>query len=373
MTSAYLDWNATTPLRPAAREAMVAAMDLSLGSPLNPSSVHATGREAKKRLERARQTVADGLGCAAADIVFTSGATEANSLALLGHPWSRVLVSAVEHDSVLAQRADAELIPVDGNGVVDLGGLAALLVDAPSPTLVSVMAVNNETGVVQPLADISAIVRDAGAVLHVDGAQAVGKMPFDLASTGADFASFSAHKLGGPAGVGALYANPAIPLESRLKGGGQEKGRRAGTENFIGIAGFAAALEDALSHRDWLVVVRGQRDRIEAEARRIGGNGLIVGGAGADRLPTTTSLAIPGLAAETQVMRLDLEGVQVSAGSACSSGKVKQSHVLAAMGHPHPGDAIRVSLGWETTADDVHRFLAAWSRMATGRFQGGRF
>jgi len=365
MTPVFLDWNATTPLRPAAREAMVAAMD---DGPANPSSVHAAGRSAKRRLEAARAMLGDAIGRPAQDLIFTSGATEANSIALLGYPWRRVLVSAVEHDSVLAQRADAELIPVDAEGVVDLTRLEVMLRDSPEATLVSVMAVNNETGVIQPLEEVARLVAATGTHLHVDAAQALGKLDLDLAALGAHFVSYSAHKVGGPAGVGMLYADPSVALTARLKGGGQEKGRRAGTENLTGILGFAAAAEAAQADREWLDRAGALRDRIEAEARRIGGNRLVIGGAGADRLPTTTSLAIPGLAAETQVMRLDLEGVQVSAGSACSSGKVKRSHVLAAMDHPHPGDAIRVSLGWETSAEDAERFIGAWSRMAVGRF-----
>lgn len=364
----YLDWNATTPLRTAAKQAVLRALD----EVPNPSSVHSFGRSAKRVLEDSRRIIATAIGAAAADVIFTSGATEANALALQGHPWGRVLVSAVEHDSVLAQCPSAERIPVDPEGRVDLEALERMLAEtsdtAPKKILVSIMAINNETGVLQPLQEASEIVRASGAFFHVDAAQALTKSPLAVEDLGATLMSFSAHKVGSPAGTGALYCHPSIALTALVPGGGQEKGRRAGTENLLGIQAFAAAVEEGMADQSWLDRITQLRDRIEHAAQAIGGNGLVIGGAGAQRLGTTTSLAIAGLSAETQVMRLDLEGIAVSAGSACSSGKVKRSHVLEAMGHPYPGDAIRVSLGWSTTEADVDRFIAAWTKMAAPRF-----
>jgi len=356
----YLDWNATTPLRPAAAAAMQAAM-ARCG---NPSSVHRWGRGARQAVEAAREAVAALAGMPAAGVVFTSGGTEANHLALLGSGRGRVLVSAVEHNSVLQAVPDAERLPVDGSGLVDLARLDALLAAETRPGLVSVMLANNETGIIQPIAEIAQIAHARGALVHCDMIQAAGKIPIAAAALGADLVSLSAHKIGGPPGIGAVVVRDGIELAPLLRGGGQEHGRRAGTENLIGIAGFAAAAEAALADLAAYDRVRGLRDRLEAEILAAAPDAMVIGAA-APRLPNTAAIAMPGVPAETQVIALDLAGIMVSAGAACSSGKVGPSHVLAAMGlSPVVADsAIRVSLGWTTMETDIDQFVATWTAL----------
>jgi cysteine desulfurase len=346
---AYLDHNATSPMRPAALDAVVEA--LRMGG--NPSSVHRPGRAARARLDLARRQVAGLVGALPAEVVFTSGGTEANNMALRGCGRRRVLVSAIEHESVLKAVPDSERIAVDGNGVVDLAGLERSL--AGEPALVSVMLANNETGVIQPVAQVVRLARAAGALVHCDAVQAAGKVPVDLHGLGVDYLSLSAHKLGGPAGVGALMVRAGAPFAADRLGGGQESYRRAGTENVAGIAGFGAAAE---ASRDGLDAAL--RDRLEASLPM-----ARVHGAGAARLPNTSCLSMPGVKAETQVMALDLAGIAVSAGSACSSGKVTRSAVLSAMG-VEPGlaeAAIRISCGWNTVFGDIERLIAAWQEL----------
>ncbi|MBM3534108.1 MAG: cysteine desulfurase [Alphaproteobacteria bacterium] len=351
---AYLDWNATAPIRPEARTAMTAALDLAG----NPSSVHGEGRAARALIEDAREAVASLIGAGPDQIVFTSGGSEANALALGGSD-RRVLASAIEHDSVLAH-AVPERIKVTAEGVVDLDDLEAKLASGRAPVLVSVMLANNETGAIQPLADVVRIARAHGALVHTDAAQAAGRMPVDFLGLGADLMSVSAHKLGGPQGVGALVIGERALVAPMIRGGGQERGRRAGTENVAGIVGFgAAAIAAAVT--DWRSVTQ---LRCDLEQRAIGLGAEIFADQAA-RLPNTTSLRLPGIAAETLVIALDLEGVAVSAGAACSSGKVKTSPVLKAMGMSEQaaGEAIRASLGWTTTAEEIDLFIAALGRI----------
>lgn len=357
VTPAYLDHNATTPLRPE----VVPAMAECLAQTGNPSSVHGYGRAARRRVEEARRQVAALVGACAEDVIFTSGGTEANTLALRGCNRPRVLVSAVEHDSVL-KAADAEHIPVDADGIVDLGALEALLDGDARPAVVSVMLANNETGVLQPVAEVAAMARARGALVHCDASQAAGKIPVVMAELGVDLLTLSAHKLGGPQGVGALVVSGELALLPQLAGGGQERGRRAGTENVAGIVGFGVAAEQAASGLDWVAALR---DDLERRAQALVPESRVMGAAAA-RLPNTTCLSLPGMTSDIQVMALDLAGVAVSAGAACSSGKVHSSHVLAAMKVPaeHAGSAIRVSLGWNSTAAEVERFLAAWGELA---------
>jgi cysteine desulfurase len=358
----YLDWNATAPLRPEAAAAMADALS-SCG---NPSSVHRWGRAARQRVEAARETVAALIGASPDGVTFTSGGTEANHLALLGAGKERVLVSAVEHSSVLQAVPEAERIPVDRDGIVDLAALTAMLGVDPTPTLVSVMLANNETGAVQPVREIAEIAHAHGALFHCDAVQAAGKIRFTLDDIGADFVTLSAHKLGGPTGIGALISAGAEPAPLQ-RGGGQERNRRAGTENLPGIAGFAAAarVADPAEYDG----VGKLRDRLEAALPD-----AIVIGAGAPRLPNTSALAMPGVPAETQIIAFDLDGVMVSAGAACSSGKVGPSHVLQAMGvAPELAEStIRVSLGWSTGEADIAHLIDAWSalyRRTRGRKQ----
>lgn len=346
----YLDANATEPLRPEARAAVIRALDL-VG---NPSSVHGAGRAARRVLETARDQVAARFCASPAEVVFTSGGTEANAIAIAAlSRGRRVLAGATEHPAVLAAAPGATLLPVLEDGTLDLAALDAALAAGPA-ALVCLMAANNETGVLHPLAEAAALCRAHGALLHVDGVQAAGRVA--LAIGQADSLAISGHKLGGPKGAGALLLRPGIDLPALIAGGGQERGRRGGTEALPAIAGLGAAAEAA----DPAAAARlaPLRDAIEAGAE------AAVAGAGAPRLPNTASLVLPGVAAETQVIALDLAGVQVSAGSACSSGKVRASHVLAAMGlGAAAGSAIRVSLPWDAPPDAAERFLAAWSAM----------
>jgi cysteine desulfurase len=353
----YLDANATEPVRPAARAAALAAM-LETG---NPSSVHAAGRAARKRLEEAREMIAARFGGRPADLVFTSGGTEADALAVhaLGQG-RRLIIGATEHDAVRAAAPAAAVLPVDPAGIADLEALRRLLADGP-PALVCLMLANNETGAIQPIAEAAALCRAAGALLHVDAVQAAGRIPLDFATLGADALALSSHKLGGPAGAGALLLAPQASALMRplIAGGGQERGRRGGTPPLPAIAGFAAAAVEAVPDTGRLAALR---DAVEAAAVA---EGAVVVGAAAPRLPNTTCLALPGVRAETQVIALDLESVQVSAGAACSSGKVARSHVLAAMGlDALAGEAIRVSLPWSATEADVAAFAAAYQKVA---------
>ncbi|NKE46345.1 aminotransferase class V-fold PLP-dependent enzyme [Roseomonas frigidaquae] len=347
----YLDANATEPLRPEARAAVLAALDLAG----NPSSVHAAGRAARRVLEAARDQVAARFGAGAGEVVFTSGGTEANALAIRAlAAGRRVLAGATEHPAVLAAAPGATLLPVLSDGTLDLDALEAML--AGPPALVCLMAANNETGVIHPLAEAAALCRAQGALLHVDAVQAAGRGAVSLAALGADSLAISGHKLGGPKGAGAVLLRPGLELAPLIAGGGQERGRRGGTEALPAIAGLgaaAAAADPAQAAR-----LAALRDAIEAGCLA---QGARVAGQAAPRLPNTSNLILPGAAAETQVIALDLAGVQVSAGAACSSGKVGRSHVLAAMGQAEGG--IRVSLPWNAPDDAPERFLAAWSAM----------
>lgn len=365
----YLDHNATSPLRDESRAAMEHA--LLVGG--NPSSVHGRGRDARATLERARDQVAALVGARAQDVIFTSGGTEANTLALWGAVQgaaeagariTRLFVSAVEHDSVmanataLAERVAGlrlEIIPVTIQGTIDLEALRVLLREGKGRALVAVMAANNETGVIQPLAEVAALLKDHEGYLLVDAVQAAGKIDFNIVS---DYVALSAHKLGGPQGAGALIVRDGAPLAATILGGGQERGRRAGTENVAGIAGFGAAASVATKLLSTL------RDRFESELKYAAPD-VAIFGANAPRLPNTSNFALPGVAAETAVMALDLDGVMVSSGSACSSGKVRPSHVLRAMGVSEAlaACALRVSFGWNSTDADVDAALSSISQL----------
>jgi cysteine desulfurase len=368
---AYLDWNATTPLRPEARAAMAAAFELSG----NPSSVHAEGRQARRLVEDARAAVAAAVGAAPRNVVFTSSGTEANALALspgvysTGGPAERLLISSIEHASVMAGgrfvAEDIATIAVTPSGVVDLGDLRAKLAGG-TPALVSIMAANNETGALQPIAEAAEIVHEAGGLLHVDAIQALGKIAFDINELGADLVTVSAHKIGGPKGVGALILNEGLSgVAPLLRGGGQERGRRAGTENVVGIAGFGAAVGAAMAALDDdRARLEGLRKRLETGLKAV--PGTIIFSSDVPRLPNTTLVTVPGLKAETAVIGFDLEGIAVSSGSACSSGKVQPSHVLEAMGFPPnlAQGAVRLTSGWSTTEMDIEMALKAWRMLA---------
>jgi cysteine desulfurase len=362
----YLDHNATAPLRPEVREAVIDALSLNG----NPSSVHAEGRAARAAIEKARAQVAKLVGANPENVIFTSGGTEANALALAaqsGEAWNCYL-SAIEHPSVLSgSRFYCEtttVIPVTPDGVADLGVLRKKL-EKHEPggwrPLVSLMAANNETGAIQPVAEAAQIVHDAGGLLHSDAVQAAGRIPLDMTALGADMVTLSAHKIGGPKGVGALVLADGVSVEPLIKGGGQEGRRRAGTENVSGIVGFGVAAELAAADLAKLDAIAKLRDALEEGVRALRSDAVVLSG-GVPRLPNTSCIAVPGVKAETLVIGLDLAGIAVSAGSACSSGKVEASHVLAAMGvAPEVAHgAIRVSLGFGSENTDIRRYLNAF-------------
>ena len=373
----YLDWNATAPMREEAKAVFAAALS-RVG---NPSSVHAEGRAARALIEAAREQVAVLVGARAGDVFFTASGTEANMLALTPaietadekRPRSRLYLSAIEHASVRTgarfPRETVEELPVGPDGRVDLAALAAAIAKTPRP-LVSLMLANNETGIVQPVAEAAVIVHAAGGLIHVDAVQAAGRIPCDMAALGADLLTLSAHKIGGAKGAGALIrAREDIHFpEPLIRGGGQERGLRAGTENVAGIAAFGAAAAAALAcrHSEAAHMAR-LRNQLEAGLQAATPEVTVFGREVVERLPNTTLLALPGIKGETAVIAFDLEGIAVSSGAACSSGKVQPSHVLAAMGVSGPlqRGAIRVSLGWNSTAADVEKFLAAWTKLAS--------
>ena len=372
----YFDWNATTPLRDEAKAAIADALAL----PGNPSSVHAEGRAARKVVEQAREEVAALAGARPADVIFTSSGTEANMLALTPaiqisgdkRPRTRLLLSAIEHASVRAggrfSRDAVAEIAVDAHGRLDLDALRQAVAASPR-ALVSVMLANNETGVIQPVAEAAEIVYAADGLLHVDAVQGAGRIEFDIAGLGADLLTLSAHKIGGPKGIGALIrrSEDIHFSEPLICGGGQERGLRAGTENVAGIAGFGAAAAAARRNRAAEAAhMLTLRDKLEAGLKAVT-LGAVIFGVGAERLPNTTLFALEGMKAETAVIAFDLEGVAVSSGAACSSGKVQPSHVLAAMG-ASPAltrGAVRVSLGWSTTEADIESFQNAWRKLTT--------
>ena len=363
----YLDANATEPLRPAARKAILAGLEQTG----NPASVHAAGRTARIMLEEARRQIATAFGREADSCVFTSGGTEADTLAL--HGFARVegrpvLKGATEHDAIRKAAPDAGIIPVDGQGVIDCAALEDMLATQTVPPLVCIMAANNETGVYAPLREVAALCRHYGAFLHIDAVQAAGRMweqdAFSLALKDGSLAgaslALSAHKMGGPKGAGALLLPEDRPLPPLLPGGGQERGRRGGTPALASHMGMAAALEESRK-QDWKLL---EALRDELETVMIQAGAIIMGRDGA-RLPNTVSAVLPGVAAQMQLMALDIEGYCVSAGSACSSGKVSRSHVLDAMGQGEAaGQAIRVSLPWNVAAEDVKAFGQAYALMA---------
>lgn len=371
----YLDWNATAPLRPQARAAMAAAMD-AVG---NPSSVHAEGRAARRILEEARGRVAAAVGAEPRNVIFTSGGSEANALALSrwvehgGTCCDVTLASSIEHVSVLAGDGDTavERFGAARDGVASIGDLQAALSAATAhgarSPMVALMAANNETGVIQPVRDAAALAHAAGGLLHVDAVQALGKIVLDIKELGADLLAVSAHKIGGPMGVGALVlGSDRLHVRASRFGGGQERNRRGGTENLVGIAGFGAAVVEAV--RDLEGEARrllGLRQRLENGLRAIWPDTVIFG-ENAARVANTLQFAVPGIKAQTALMALDLDGIAVSSGSACSSGTMKFSEVVKAMGYELEiaEGAVRVSTGWATTEAEIDRFLNAWRKLS---------
>jgi len=366
-STVYLDYNATAPVLSEVAEAVIAEIN-RFG---NPSSVHGPGRQARAAVEEAREAVAALCNAAAQNVIFTSGGTEANALALRGlkaaGQCSAILAAGVEHPSVLAYVADTDYVAVDSNGVIDLEKLEHELKRRNTPVVITLMVANNETGALQPIARAVELARHYGALIHCDAVQAAGKLPLDLRALGADSLSLSAHKLGGLKGAGALVLRGGREINADILGGGQERRRRAGTENVPGIIGFgAAARQVSILLADAPRIAR-LRDGLEAALWKALPQATVFG-KDVPRLPNTSCIALPGVSSETQVMRLDLAGIAVSAGSACSSGKIAPSHVLLAMGVPEAlaKSAIRVSLGTGTTQAEIDRFLEVWLPLASG-------
>ena len=363
----YFDHNATYPIRSSVIDTVTDAQKVTG----NPSSVHSAGRAAKSLVEDARVKVAALVGSRARDIVFTGSGTEANNAVIRADHIDTVIISAIEHDCVLqAAKISGKTvitIPVTADGLLDIDVLRRALDQCDGKkTLVSVMLANNETGVIQPITDIAALVKEYGAFMHTDAVQAAGKIAIDMTNLGVDYLTLSAHKIGGPQGVGALVLAPTAPMNALVTGGGQELGRRSGTENVAGITGFGVAAIEALGELQHWQQTEALRNRMETEIKSISNTCHIISDM-VDRLPNTSCIIMPGVKGETQVMHFDLNGICVSSGSACSSGKVKTSHVLTALGisDAEAGNSVRISLGLSNSEQNVDRFIHAWRDLYT--------
>jgi cysteine desulfurase len=356
----YLDHNATTPMRPQVQELVFKIMQ-GVG---NASSVHGYGREARKYIEDARTQVADLCHAQSEQVTFTSGATESINAVLNAYKDKRVLTSAVEHPAVLACAPHADLIPVTTDGVIDMDAYEALLNQSPPPALVCLMLVNSETGVIQPVSEAAKLAHDKGALVFVDAVQGAGRLDLNMRKLGADFIAISAHKMAGPQGVGALLTKDGLKAPPFMLGGGQEKNGRAGTHNTAGIAGMGLAAAMAKQNLSHYTALTKLRDDMEARLRSLSNN-LTLYGQNAPRVGNTTNVGLKGMPAQTQLMSLDLDGIAVSSGSACSSGAFKPSHVLTAMGanEEEAKSALRISLGWNTTTADIEAFLESYEKI----------
>jgi len=367
----YLDYNATTPLFPA----VINAMTDTFKAYGNPSSIHNLGRQARALIECVREKVAIVLEADPAEIVFTSGATEANNMALSGflQNGAKIIMSAIEHESMNQSAPNVIMLPVLKNGQVDLDQLEKILAEERShhqaPLVVSIMLANNETGIIQPLKKSVEIAKHYGAWVHSDSAQAFGKIPISFKDLGVDSLAVSAHKIGGPKGVGALIFKDLLKLPSLIVGGGQERGRRAGTENTLGIVGFGTAIEEIFK-QPW-EQIRNLRDTLEKRLKDKFSE-IPIYGQDSPRLPNTTYVGMPGVSSQTQLMAFDLENIALSSGAACSSGKTKPSHVLKAMGvlDAAAGQTLRISLGWTTTQQGIERLIDVWCRLYERQMNG---
>lgn len=356
----YLDYNATCPVFPEAMDAAMSAM----GTVGNASSIHGFGRDARKRVEDARGHVAALAGVRPAQVIFNAGATEGNNTILSGFADKNVLTSSIEHPSVIEAAPHADRIPVTTGGLVDLAHLETMLA-ASKTDLVSVQLVNSETGIIQPVKDIAEVAHKNGAKIHCDAVQAAGRILVDFKSLGVDYLTLSGHKFGGPQGAGALIFREGLQLPKFMKGGGQEKRQRAGTENVAAIAGFGTAAQKVMENlKDWRASMRLLQSRLETGLKALS-NDLVIIGENSPRVFNTTNILLPGVPAETQLMALDLDGVAVSSGSACSSGAFKPSHVLIAMGHSEDDArcALRFSYGWATTEAEIDAALDIYGRV----------
>lgn len=360
----YLDYNATAPIRSEVIELMSDVM--KEGG--NPSSVHALGRTAKSRLETARSQIAEVLNCRSQMIVFTSGGTEANNMAILNSKRTRLITTNAEHDSVKLSKdcfdGKVDILSINDDGLINLEELKKLFLNDGDQTVVSILLANNETGVLQDIESISKITKDVGALLHVDAIQAFGKIPLDFQSLDVDMMSISSHKIGGPQGVGALVALEKLPVKSSIIGGGQEVGRRGGTENIAGIAGFGLAASMIPTTLEKMKELEEWRNFAEQEILS-NASGSKCLGKNSKRLPNVSTIYMPNVRSETQVMNFDLNKICVSSGSACSSGKVKASHVIMAMTNDNEiaSSTVRMSMGWNTKREDIDVFISSWLKM----------
>ena len=356
----YLDYNATGIVRPKVIDGIVEA----LGIQANASSVHKFGFAAKKLIEKSRNDLADFIKAEPKDIFFTSGGTESN-VSVINSYKRKLIISSIEHESVFETAKNiginTEIIPVDKNGIINLDFLDKILQDNKEPSLVSIMLANNETGIIQPISEAAKIIKYHGSLLHCDAVQALGKIKVDVQKLGAQILSFSAHKIGGPQGVGAIWVKNGVKLNSLLTGGAQENFKRAGTENISGIHGFACAINDISF--DEMHKLKSLRSKLEDKLTNIAP--INIYSYDKDRLPNTTCFSISGISREAQLIALDLDGIAVSSGSACSSGKIAHSHVLKAMGASEKDldSAIRVSSGWNTNNSDIEKFIDSWSKI----------
>tara|TARA_Y100001970_G_C14250953_1_gene871834 strand:+ start:1907 stop:3025 length:1119 start_codon:yes stop_codon:yes gene_type:complete len=356
----YLDHNATAKIRPEVIKALADAM-VSVG---NASSVHGAGRNARNLVEKARRQLATLIGADSSQVVFTSGGTEADNQVMQPCDPLRTFVSAVEHPAVLDACPGAQKVPVDSDGVVDLSKLESMLAMAEMPQMVALMLANNETGVLQPVAEAAEIAHRYGALLHCDAVQAVGKVPVNFGALGADTMAMTGHKFGGPQGIGALVLRTPESADCLIRGGGQERGLRGGTESVAHIIALGRAAEIALERMEGYSNIADLRDQMERRIIKTTPGTRIFGGR-AHRLPNTSKLMMPGVSSDTQVISFDLAGIEVSAGSACSAGRIEPPYVLTAMGVPDDDAlcALRVSLGWDTSEADIDRFVAEWGRI----------
>ncbi len=360
MIKTYLDYNATALIRPD----VLSLVTQIMGEVGNASSVHGAGRHARKYIEDARRQVAALCNVTSEQIIFTSGATESINTALCGYRDKRILISAIEHPATIAAAPHADIIPVTSDGVIDMSAYKKMLNDGAPPALVSVMLVNSETGVIQPIVEMAKLAHDVGALFHTDAVQGAGRIDISMDKLNVDFMSLSAHKMAGPQGVGALITREGLQPVKFMLGGGQEQNYRAGTHNTAGIAGMGLAAELAAQHITDYTTLEKLRDDMEARMRNIS-NDIIIYGEQAPRVGNTSNIGLQDIPAQTQMMALDLDGIAVSSGSACSSGAFKPSHVLTAMGanKAEAKSALRISMGWATTPADIDRFLESWKKL----------
>lgn len=356
----YMDYNASAPLLPVVKDAMIEVLEKSG----NSSSIHSHGRSMRSYVDTARREILKNVGAHGAKLIFTGSATESNNTVLRGVKAKSHIISSIEHPSVFQVRDDLHHIPVNEGGVINLKALEGLLKELPAPALVSVMLANNETGVIQPVREVASIAHSYGAIVHTDAVQAVGRIPLSFHDLDVDIMTIAAHKFGGPSGIAAVVYRDPIELSPLVLGGGHEQGLRAGTQNVALIEGMRVAIEEACTASENPQSLKELRDQMEGEILDLSSEARVMG-KDAERIPNTSCLSMPGVSAEVQLMAFDLAGISVSSGSACSSGKVRPSHVMEAMGVDvtQSGGVLRISLGWNTKKQDVDAFVQTWKQI----------